>query len=81
MENRAMANMKLKTLIDFLNRLESANIYYRLNKVNKEYIMVEVVVPGERWEVEFSHLRSNVGYLIERIDTSMEYIDGGSQYD
>lgn len=42
----------MEKLIDFLNKLESANIYYRLNKV-RDGIMVEIAVPGQRWEVEF----------------------------
>ena len=46
--------MLMQKLIDFLNRLESANISYTLVKTNDEYIMVNVCVPGERWEVEFS---------------------------
>lgn len=41
-------------LMDFLNRLEEASIYYKLDKCNDEYIMVEVSVPGERWEIEFN---------------------------
>lgn len=40
--------------MDFLNRLEEASIYYKLDKCNDEYIMVEVSVPGERWEIEFN---------------------------
>lgn len=32
-------------LIDFLNHLEEASIYYKLDKCNDEYIMVEVSVP------------------------------------
>ena len=39
-------------LLDFLNKLEENHIYYRLNKV-RDAIMVEVAIPGERWEVEF----------------------------
>lgn len=42
----------MKKLITFLNRLEEAKIYYRLNKV-RDAIMVEIAVPGERWEIEF----------------------------
>ena len=42
----------MNALIDFLDKLESNKIYYKLNKV-REGIMVEVAVPGERWEVEF----------------------------
>lgn len=45
--------MKIKELIDLLNKLESAKIYYKLNKVRDEAIMVEVAVPGQRWEIEF----------------------------
>lgn len=40
-------------LFSFLNKLEEHNIYYQLNKIRSEAIMVEVVVPGQRWEVEF----------------------------
>jgi hypothetical protein len=42
----------MRKLIAFLNKLEEAKIYYRLNKV-RDAIMVEIAVPGERWEVEF----------------------------
>ncbi len=45
--------MGLKDLIQFLNKLEDSNIFYKLNKVRKEAIMVEITVPGQRWEVEF----------------------------
>lgn len=39
-------------LIEFLNQLESRKIYYRLNKI-RDSILVEIAVPGQRWEVEF----------------------------
>ena len=42
----------MKKLLEFLNKLEETNIYYKLNKV-RDAIMVEVAIPGERWEVEF----------------------------
>lgn len=32
--------------------LDNRNIYYKLNKV-RDSIMVEVAVPGQRWEIEF----------------------------
>lgn len=44
----------MERLLDFLNKLEQAHIYYKLSKYRPEYIMVEIAVPGERWEVEFS---------------------------
>ena len=43
---------KLNQLIDFLEKLDSVNLYYRLNKT-RDSILVEIAVPGERWEVEF----------------------------
>ena len=39
-------------LLDFLSKLEEHDIYYRLNKV-RDAILVEIAIPGERWEVEF----------------------------
>lgn len=43
----------LKDLNKFLNALEDNKIFYRLSKIRHESIMVEVAVPGQRWEVEF----------------------------
>lgn len=42
----------MKDLIGFLNELENRKIYYRLSKI-RDSIMVEIAVPGQRWEVEF----------------------------
>lgn len=42
----------MKNLIDFLNKLEEKKIFYMLSKV-RDSILVEIAVPGERWEVEF----------------------------
>jgi hypothetical protein len=43
----------LEELIHLLNKLEDSNIFYKLNKVRDDAIMVEVAVPGQRLEVEF----------------------------
>jgi len=40
-------------LLSFLNDLRSAKISYRLGHCRDEAILVEIAVPGERWEVEF----------------------------
>jgi hypothetical protein len=42
----------LQKLLDFLAELEDRSIYYKLNCV-RDAIMVEIAVPGQRWEVEF----------------------------
>ena len=43
----------IKDLLSFLSRLKSENIYYKLSDPTDGAIMVEVAVPGERWEIEF----------------------------
>lgn len=45
--------LDLKELIRFLNKLKENHIFYKLGKVRNEAIMVEVAVPGQRWEIEF----------------------------
>jgi hypothetical protein len=42
----------LQALIEFLDRLEAVKLFYRLSKF-RDAIMVEVAVPGQRWEIEF----------------------------
>jgi hypothetical protein len=48
-----MGTASLKDLLEFLERLKTAHIYYRISDHTLGAIMVEVVVPGERWEIEF----------------------------
>lgn len=40
-------------LLRFLTRLKAQKIFYSLEHVRDEAIMVLVAVPGERWEIEF----------------------------
>ena len=42
----------MDSLISFLTKLEERKIYFRLNKIRNS-ILVEIAVPGQRWEVEF----------------------------
>lgn len=39
-------------LLEFLDQLESRKIYFNLNRI-RDSILVEIAVPGQRWEVEF----------------------------
>jgi hypothetical protein len=48
-----MTNDVYPRLLEFLERLERAKIHYRLSHPRSEAVMVEIAVPGERWEVEF----------------------------
>ncbi|MGG4470696.1 hypothetical protein [Niallia sp. Man26] len=45
--------MELKEFIRFLNRLEQNDIFYKLDKIRNDAVLVEIAVPGQRWEVEF----------------------------
>ena len=42
----------IKSLIDFLDSLEKNGIYYKLGKI-RDSVLVEAVVQGQRWEIEF----------------------------
>ena len=42
----------MRELLDFLQALETSKIFYKLNKI-RDGILVEIAVPGQRWEVEF----------------------------
>ena len=41
-------------LIKLLEKLEKLKIYYKLNKVRENTVMIEVAIPGERWEIELN---------------------------
>lgn len=43
----------MTALLAFIKRLEAAHLHYRLSSARSDAVMVEVAVPGERWEVEF----------------------------
>ncbi|ATF15261.1 hypothetical protein A616_25885 [Brevibacillus brevis X23] len=43
---------RLHELNDLLNKLEERHIFYRMSKIRSESIMIEVAVPGQRWEIE-----------------------------
>ena len=44
----------LNELIELLEKLEEKKIYYRLNKTRDDTIMIEVTVPGQKWEIEYN---------------------------
>lgn len=45
--------MTSPSLHEFLRELDEAKTHYRLLSVREGAVMVEVAVPGERWEIEF----------------------------
>ena len=42
-----------RQVLDLLAKLRAAKIYFRLDYVREEAILIEVVVPGQRVEIEF----------------------------
>jgi hypothetical protein len=48
-----MASATISELLEILSRLRSSKIFYRLSDHTQGAIMIEVAVPGERWEIEF----------------------------
>ena len=48
-----MSQSTIRDLLNLLVRLKDAHIYYRLSDHTGDAVMVEVAVPGERWEIEF----------------------------
>jgi hypothetical protein len=48
-----MALNPLEKLLAFLSELDRRKIFFKLTRVRDEAIMVEIAVPGERWEIEF----------------------------
>jgi hypothetical protein len=40
-------------LVEFLNRLDAAHVSYTLRHTRLESVMVDIALPGWRWEVDF----------------------------
>ena len=60
-----MKSQTIGDLLSFLARLRAAHIYYSLSDHTEGAIMVEVSVPGERWEIEF-HEDGEIGVELFR---------------
>ena len=61
----------LVRLVEFLDKLDELKIYYRLNKI-RDSILVEVAIPGERWEIEFM---CDGSIVIEKFKSDLEIYD------
>lgn len=45
--------MAALTVHEFIRQLDADRTHYRLTSVREGAVMVQVYIPGERWEVEF----------------------------
>ncbi len=48
-----MSGVNIQDVLELLTRLKAAHIHYRLDDPTEDALMVDVAVPGERWEIEF----------------------------
>jgi hypothetical protein len=47
-----MPNEPLKALLDILDRLKRSQIHCQVAQYRDDAVSIEVVVPGQRWEVD-----------------------------
>lgn len=67
-------------MLTLLQRLREAKIAYSLRQSRDEALMIEVNVPGQRWEIEFVDYGDEVQIEIERF-LSTGQIDDESALD
>ncbi len=44
---------QFRRLLDFLQRLEGAGLYFNLQYLREDSVLVTVFAPAARWEIEF----------------------------
>jgi hypothetical protein len=59
-----------RQFLDLLRRLDAAKIAHRLNQCREDALMIEVDIPGERWEIEFVDYDDEVHVEIEKFRSS-----------
>lgn len=42
-----------RRLLDFLNQLDAAHVHYTLGHTRPDSVLVDISLPGWRWEAEF----------------------------
>jgi len=67
----------INSFIQLLEKLEDRKIHYKLCKIRNDAIMIEVSVPGQRWEIEYNTYGESVGGVIE----IEKFISDGVIYD
>ena len=62
-------------ILELSRRLKEAKIAHRLNQCREDAILIEVNVPGERWEIEFVDYDDEVHVEIERFRSNGKIYD------
>jgi len=55
-----------RVFLALLQRLDRARISYNLRHSRDEAVMIEVIVPGERWEIELADYGDEYQWEVER---------------
>jgi hypothetical protein len=55
-----------RRILDLCRLLDEANIYYTLRRSRDFALMIEVAVPGQRWEIEFVDYGDKIQVEVER---------------
>src|SRR5205085_3521321 len=77
---RQMKHDAFRQMLDLLRRLSEAKIFHTLRQARDDALMIEVVVPSQRWEIEFVDYGDEVQVEIERF-VSNGHIDDESALD
>jgi hypothetical protein len=56
----------LRALLNLLQRLDRARIHFTLTQAREDAVMIQVTVPGERWEIELVDYGDEFHWEIER---------------
>ena len=67
----------MNEFIELLEKLEEKGIFYKLSKSRIHTIMIEVSVPGQRWEIEYNTYGESKKCQIE----IEKFVSNGALYD
>jgi hypothetical protein len=70
-----MNNDAFREMLALLQRLQAAKIAHRLYQCREDALMIEVSIPGERWEIEFVDYDDEVHVEIEKFRSDGEMFD------
>ncbi len=64
-----------REFLALLRRLERAKIYYKLHRSRDDALMIEINVPGERWEIELCDYGDEFQWEVERFRSTGDIVD------
>jgi hypothetical protein len=78
--NDTITQDAFRQVLALLNRLQAAKIAYTMRHSRPDALMIQVNVPGERWEIEFVDYDDEVRIEVERFRSEAGVLpDGGAE--